>query len=62
MTHPHADKHHVMKRYSQHILGCKRKWGSARGLIHYRAIISTYLASKRVVFLETKQKAPGHNT
>lgn len=36
-----------MRTYRAHILGCKKKWGSARGLIHYRAIIGEYLAAKR---------------
>lgn len=49
MSHPHPDKAHVMRRYRAHILGTKRKNGSARGLIHYRAIIDTYLECKRAV-------------
>lgn len=47
MTHPHPDKRHVVRTYRQHILNCKRRWGTARGLIHYRAIVETYLACKR---------------
>lgn len=45
--HPHPNKLHVRRRYRAHILACKRKWGSARGLIHYRKIIETYLWTKK---------------
>lgn len=51
MSHPHRSRRHVMERYRAHILGCKRKWGTARGLIHYRAFIAEYLAAKREVTL-----------
>lgn len=47
-THPHPQPRHVMSVYRGHILGSKRKWGTARGLIHYRAYIAEYLAGKRV--------------
>ena len=49
MSHPHPSRRHVMECYRGHILGCKRKWGTARGLIHYRAIVAEYLAAKRDV-------------
>jgi hypothetical protein len=45
--HPHPDKRHVMSQYRRHIMNCKKKWSSARGLIHYRALVATYLAAKR---------------
>lgn len=32
---------------SRYILGCKRKWGTARGLVHYRKLIDAYLKGKR---------------
>jgi hypothetical protein len=47
--HPHPDPAHVMRCYRAYILGCKRTWGTARGLIQYRAFIRTYLAAKRLV-------------
>lgn len=47
--HPHPDPAHVMHCYRRHILGCKKRWGTARGLIHYRAMVQTYLAAKRMV-------------
>lgn len=47
-THP-GKPEHVMRVYRGHLLGCKRKWGTARGLIHYRAILQEYLAAKRLV-------------
>lgn len=49
-THPHPNPKHVMERYRSHILGWKRKTGSARGLVHYRAIVEEYLAAKRLLF------------
>jgi hypothetical protein len=45
--HPHPDKRHVMRSYRQYILACKKRWGTARGLIHYRGIVETYLGAKR---------------
>jgi hypothetical protein len=36
-----------MRQYRRHILACKRKWGTARGLIHYKALLQTYLWAKR---------------
>jgi len=45
-THPHPDPGHVMRCYRWHILGSKRKWGTARGLIHYRAFVQEYLGAK----------------
>jgi hypothetical protein len=46
-AHPHPDPRHVMTQYRRHITDCKQKWGTARGLIHYRQIVQTYLAAKR---------------
>lgn len=46
-AHPHPDPGHVMSMYRKHILGSKRKWGTARGLIHYGALVQAYLAAKR---------------
>lgn len=47
-THPHLSPEWVMRRYRGHLLGCKRKWGYARGLIHYRRLLDEYLAAKRL--------------
>ena len=44
--HSHPDPAHVMRCYRKHILGCKRSWGTARGLVNYRALLATYLAAK----------------
>jgi len=41
------DPRHVMVAYRQYILGCKKKWGSARSLVHYREIIEEYCRAKR---------------
>jgi hypothetical protein len=46
-THPHPDPAHILRVYRGHILGSKRKWRTARGLIHYRELIEIYLAAKR---------------
>ena len=48
-THPHHDPAHVMRCYRRYILTSKRKFGSARALIHYKAIVGEYLAAKREV-------------
>lgn len=48
VDHPHPDPRHVARMYRKHLLGCKRKYGSARGLIHYTQYIQTYLHCKRV--------------
>lgn len=34
----------LIRRY---LLGCKRKWSTARGLIHYRRLLDAYLKAKR---------------
>jgi hypothetical protein len=47
--HPHPDKRHVMGQYRRHILSAKKKFGSARSLIHYRRIVETYLDCKRAL-------------
>jgi hypothetical protein len=38
-----------MTAYRRHILSCKRKWGTARGLIHYRGFVQAYLEAKRTL-------------
>lgn len=40
---------HIMRVYRSFIIGTKRKWGSARGLVHYKGYVSAYLEAKRVV-------------
>lgn len=54
-SHPHPDPSHVMRIYRRHLLGWKRRHGTARGLIHYRAILAEYLAAKRTVLLRGAQ-------
>lgn len=39
----------VMTQYRRHILSCKKRWGTARGLVHYRGFIASYLWAKREV-------------
>ncbi len=52
-THPHPDPAHVMRCYRRYILSCKRKWGTARGLVHYRPIVAEYLAAKRITLRQS---------
>jgi hypothetical protein len=51
-SHPHPDSAHIMRTYRRHILACKRKWSTARGLIHYTGFVQTYLWAKRKVHNE----------
>jgi hypothetical protein len=44
--HP-GEPRQVMTQYRKHILDCKRRWNTARGLIMYRRMIQTYLWAKR---------------
>lgn len=50
--HPHPDKAHLMRTYRRHIMSCKKRWGSARGLIHYRRMLNEYLECKRIVLTQ----------
>jgi hypothetical protein len=52
VSHPHPDPAHVMRVYRRHILGCKRKWSTARGLTHYRKLVETYLWAKRMTLAQ----------
>ncbi len=52
MQHPHPDKRHVMFYTRHYILGAKKKFGTARSLVHYRDLIQTYLTAKRQVIRE----------
>jgi hypothetical protein len=47
VNHPHPDKLHVIKCVRTYILGNKRKFGTARSLVHHRDLIQTYLTAKR---------------
>jgi len=49
MSHPHPSRRHVMVAYRQYILGCKKRFGSARGQFHYRELVDEYLRAKRDV-------------
>lgn len=48
-THPHPSPRHVMICYRKDLMKSKRKWGTCRGLIHYRRLLNEYLAAKRLV-------------
>ena len=54
MEHPHPDKRFVMKVYRAHILGTKKRFGTARSLVHYKDYVLTYLHCKRIVLGEKK--------
>lgn len=47
--HPHPDLMHVVRQYRRHILSTKRKYGTARVLVHYRAYVQCYVKCKREV-------------
>ena len=44
-----GDPHLVMTQYRRHILSSKKRWSSARSLVHYRGFIQSYLWAKRIV-------------
>lgn len=46
--HP-GDPRTVMTQYRRYILARKRQWGTARGLVHYRGLVQSYLWAKRRV-------------
>lgn len=48
VDHPHPDPRHVMRTYRKHILATKKKFGSARALMHYLQFVQTYLHCKRI--------------
>jgi hypothetical protein len=52
VSHPHPDRRHVMVAYRRYILGCKKKFGTARSQVHYRDLVDEYLAAKRDVIAE----------
>jgi hypothetical protein len=39
----------VMSQYRRYILSSKKRWSTARGLIHYKQFIQSYLWAKRLV-------------
>lgn len=47
ICHPHPDPQHVVTAYRNYILGCKRKFGTARSQGKYRDLMSTYILAKR---------------
>lgn len=49
MIHPHPDKSHVVRSVRRYLIGVKKKFGSARRLLHYQALIATYKAAKAVL-------------
>lgn len=55
VDHPHPNPAHVMRVYRGHILGSKRRWGSARGLLHYRRYLQTYLHCKELTHRRWRQ-------
>ena len=47
MNHPHPDKQHVVRQVRRYLLAAKKTFGTARGLVHYRDLLQTYLTAKR---------------
>jgi hypothetical protein len=55
-----TNKRNVMETYRKFILGCKKKYGTARSQVHYRDYIQAYLVAKRwVIFLERRYGVDG---
>lgn len=54
MPHPHPSRRHVMIAYRRYILGCKKKYGTARSQCHYRNYVAEYLNAKRDVIKEAR--------
>lgn len=48
-----GDPRLVMSQYRRHILSCKKRWSSARSLVHHRRFIESYLWAKRQVLNNT---------
>ena len=49
MQHPHPDKQHVIRQVRRYLLSAKKRFGTARGLVHYNDLIATYLTVKKEV-------------
>jgi hypothetical protein len=52
MNHPHPDKQHVVNACRRYILACGskftgRQYGSARALVNYAGLLSTYVTAKK---------------
>lgn len=41
------DPRHLMLAYRRYVLGCKKKFGTARSQVHYRDLVAAYLEAKR---------------
>lgn len=52
MSHPHESRRHIMTAYRRFILGCKKKYGTARSQVHYMDYVREYLEAKRDVLKE----------
>lgn len=50
-----GDPRLVMSQYRRHILSCKKRWSSARSLVHYKGFIQSYLWAKRVVIASSRE-------
>ena len=48
-VHPHPSRKHIMVTYRRHVMSSKRKYGTARCLVHYRGFVNEYLEAKRDV-------------
>jgi hypothetical protein len=54
MSHPHPSREHIMRTYRAYILGCKKKYGTARSQVHYKDLVREYLQAKRDVIAARK--------
>lgn len=47
MQHPQTDKRYLCECIRRYLLGCKRKYGTARSQTHYRDLVATYKTAKQ---------------
>ena len=52
MGHPNQNHKYIMETYRQYLLGCKKRFGTARSQVHYRELIMAYLEAKREVVIK----------
>jgi hypothetical protein len=60
VSHPHPSRDHVMRSYRAYLVGCIRKYGTARSQVKFRELLSEYLAAKRDVIAQ-RAAAGGRN-
>lgn len=49
---------HQLAAYRRYLLGRKRTWGTARGLLHYSVMLGQYWVAKRLLTAEQRIERP----